>query len=58
MSYSEALQVAAVLLSRREPAADDAAEAARLFDLAEAVLAEYEKRRDGEVGVYNLNLSA
>lgn len=58
MSYSEALQVAAVLLRRREPAADDAAEAARLFDLAEAVLAEYEKRRDGEVGVYNLNLSA
>ncbi|WP_283119636.1 hypothetical protein [Neisseria elongata] len=58
MSYSEALQVAAVLLSRREPAADDAAEAARLFDLAEAVLAEYEKRRNGEVGVYDLNLSA
>ena len=58
MSYLEALQVAAVLLSRREPAADDAAEAARLFDLAEAVLAEYEKRRNGEVGVYDLNLSA
>ena len=58
MSYSEALQVAAVLLRRREPAADDAAEAARLFDLAEAVLAEYEKRRNGEVGVYDLNLSA
>lgn len=58
MSYSEALQVAATLLSRREPASDDAAEAARLFDLAEAVLAEYEKRRNGEVGVYNLNLSA
>lgn len=58
MSYSEALQVAAVLLSRREPAADDAAEAARLFDLAEAVLAEYEKRRNGEVGAYDLNLSA
>lgn len=58
MSYSEALQVAAVLLSRREPAADDAAEAARLFDLAEAVLAEYEKRRNGEAGAYDLNLSA
>jgi hypothetical protein len=58
MSYSEALQVAAVLLSRREPAADDAAEAARLFDLTEAVLAEYGKRRNGEVGVYDLNLSA
>ena len=58
MSFLEALQVAAVLLSRREPAADDAAEAARLFDLAVAVLAEYEKRRNGEVGVYNLNLSA
>ena len=58
MSYSEALQVAAVLLRRREPASDDAAEAARLFDLAEAVLAEYEKRRNGEVGVYDLNLSA
>lgn len=58
MSYSEALQVAAVLLRRREPAADDAAEAARLFDLAEAVLAEYEKRRNGEAGAYDLNLSA
>ena len=58
MSYSEALQVAAVLLRRREPASDDAAEAARLFDLAEAVLAVYEKRRNGEVGVYDLNLSA
>ncbi|WP_315360809.1 hypothetical protein [Neisseria bacilliformis] len=58
MSFLEALQVAAVLLSRREPAADDAAEAARLFDLAEAVLAEYEKRRNVRIHVYDLNISA